>query len=96
MGLLYGTPGLVWMANPLLLLSWIFNKKKIALIFGILAIIAALSFLFIKRMIADEAGHYSSIDQHYLGYWLWLSSIVLNMGNVLYQKYLLSKKTSMS
>jgi hypothetical protein len=93
MGLMMGAPGIVWLANPLLLSSWILNKKKnrLAIIFGIIAICCALYFFSIKEMVVDEAGHKSKITNYYLGYWFWVTSMILNLGNVLFLKYRLKR-----
>jgi len=46
-------PGILWMANPLLFLMWLFllnNKNKIALIFSLLAVCFSLSFLLLDTI----------------------------------------------
>lgn len=93
MGLMMGAPGIVWLANPLLILSWIFNKKRntLAILFGVSAIICALYFFSIKEMLVDEAGHKSKITNYYLGYWFWVSSMFINLINALIQKYRFQK-----
>jgi len=76
--------GLVWLANPLLLISWIqFNKNhKFSLITSFVAMIISLSFLFFSKIIDNEAGVYSAILSYKLGYWLWLSSsLTMFIGN---------------
>ncbi|WP_419699393.1 hypothetical protein [Mucilaginibacter sp. NFX135] len=84
-GLLLGGAGISWLANPLLLISWIsINKKpKLSLITGFLAVIISFSFLFFSKIRSDEAGNYSQIISYELGYWLWvLSSLIMFAGNI--------------
>ena len=93
-GLLLGGAGITWLANPLLLISWILAKKspKFSLLTSFLAVITSLSFLLFSKIISDEAGNYSQIISYKLGYWLWvLSSVIMLGGNIwLY----LSKKSA--
>jgi len=75
--------GLSWLANPLLILSWLtFAEKKVSFLFSLLAVIAGSSFLLFTQIIVNEAGGYGPITDRHLGYWLWLSStIVMLAGN---------------
>jgi len=77
-----------WLANPFLFLSWIsFEKyKKASLLLSILATITGLSFLSFDQIMTTEAGHYSNIIEYKLGYWLWISSmVIILLGNILRQ-----------
>lgn len=68
-----------WLANPALLLAWIFTlsrKRRVeAVICSLAALGLALSFLSVKEMDRDEAGHHAKIISYGLGYWLWIGSI---------------------
>jgi uncharacterized membrane protein len=71
----YGT--VAWLGNPLLIASWItlFRRKlKWSAFLAFVALLFMLSFLFNKRIVYNEAGSYSKIAGHGLGYWLWLLS----------------------
>jgi hypothetical protein len=78
-GLLAGGAAFAWLANPLILLSWIlfFTKPKAALILSLLATLFAISFLFFNTIISSEETSYSTITARKAGYWLWLLSIAL-------------------
>lgn len=79
---------LCWLANPLLILSWIFIKNnKLSLIMSVLSTLIAISFLLFDEIIADEAGHYRRIIGYEIGYWLWVSS----NGIMLFGNYLIKK-----
>lgn len=73
--------GLIWLANPLFLLSlfsFFFNKKpKLALITSLTASILAISFTQIDEIIKNEGGFSGQITDYLLGYWLWTISILL-------------------
>ncbi len=94
-GLITGGACITWLANPLLLIAWIYLKKrpKQSIIFSGLAFIFSISFLFFDKILANEAGHYLEITQYRLGYWLWLfSSLIMLIGN-LHLKFSLSQST---
>lgn len=82
-----GTSGaaIAWLANPVLLVSWIFIKKNsISLVCSIGSLLICLSFLFFKTIIDDEAGHYNRIVGYKSGYWLWvISSLAMLTGNLI-------------
>ena len=75
----FGASCFVWLANPLLFISWglILKNKKIALRFSLAACIFSISFLLFKRVLIDEAGSYSKIISYGSGYWLWISSMLI-------------------
>ena len=79
LGTLTTGAGISWLANPLLIISWItfYKKKKIALPLSIGAMVMAASFLFFKSIITDEAGNEHAIIGYCAGYWLWLSSCIV-------------------
>tara|TARA_R110001606_G_scaffold379260_1_gene539218 strand:+ start:1426 stop:1869 length:444 start_codon:yes stop_codon:yes gene_type:complete len=85
-------PAFTWLANPLLLGSWFFFKKKpkTSLILSIIAFILMLSFLLVDEIISNEAGTKSKVVFYGLGYWLWvLSSFMMILGNLLINEKIL-------
>ena len=77
-------PAMIWLANPILLISWIRIKKreKQSLIFSSISLITMLSFLLFDEIILNESGALSRITSYGLGYWLWVSSaFIMVMGN---------------
>ena len=92
-GVFFGGAALTWLANPLLLFSWITVKLKptLSLIAALLATFVALSFLFFDEIIDNEGGTYNEIIEYKLGYWLWVSSsVVMFIGQLIIK--LTSKK----
>jgi hypothetical protein len=82
---LTGGAGISWLANPLLILSWLLLRKSSSKtwIFALLATVLAILFLNFETIIKDEAGHYEQITNVGLGYWLWLTScIVILVGSL--------------
>ena len=84
-------PGISWLANPLLIISWfvlIYKNPKISLYLSFIAVVFSLSFLLFKDIIENEGGGKSEIIAYGNGYWLWLSSCFLNFfGNlIIYSK----------
>ena len=74
-----------WIANPILFLSWITFalSKRISFIFSSLATLFAISFLFFKNVITNEAGIPMEVSHYGIGYFFWLSScIVIMIGSV--------------
>lgn len=73
--------GLIWLANPLFLLSlflFLFSKKpKLALVSSTSASILASSFTQIDEIIKNEGGFTGQITEYLLGYWLWITAIIL-------------------
>lgn len=64
-----------WLANPVLLLAWIFYKKpKIVIWLSLLAFLISLSFLLFSSIVVNEAGQFANITGYKLGYWLWIAS----------------------
>jgi hypothetical protein len=77
-----------WLANPLILASWILFKKKpkTALILNCITFILMLSFLLVDEIIDNEGGSKAIIISYNLGYWLWLlSSFTLLLGNLFFK-----------
>lgn len=87
-GFFFGGAALTWLANPLLIISWILSEKnkRVSLLFSGIAVLISVSFLLFNKVISDEAGNYSEIISYKLGYWLWvLSSSVMFIGNLIYR-----------
>jgi hypothetical protein len=77
-------PTFPWLANPLLLVSWIFFRKKpkASFILSGIAFILMLSFLLVDEIITNEAGTKSKVVSYELGYWFWVfSSFIMLIGN---------------
>ena len=71
-----GGAGISWLANPLLLSSWLVLKTnlKLALVLSLLATMFSLFFLVFDSILANETGQYQQIISREAGYWLWLLS----------------------
>jgi hypothetical protein len=85
-GAFYGGAALSWLANPLLITSWILtkNNSKYGLWTSLAATLFAALFLIFDDVIDNEAGHFNPIVAYLPGYWLWLASAaVLFIGNLL-------------
>lgn len=69
----------VWLANPLLIISWILlgMNKKGGMVLALLASLFSLSFLFYHTVLEDEAGNMGTIKNLSTGYWLWVGSCVV-------------------
>jgi len=79
-----------WLANPLLIVSWIliYKKKKAAWMTALPALMLCLSFLMFHSVIKDEAGNFSSIASIGTGYWLWLISVLVTLCGALLLNFL--------
>ena len=78
MGLFYGV--FAWVANPLLVLSWILclmGELRAASIVSAAAVLFALSFLLHSTIVASEAPTYKAVTGYGVGYWLWLASMLI-------------------
>jgi hypothetical protein len=95
-GVCFGGACLSWLANPFILVSWIIVKNvKYSFIFSLLAAISSGSFLLFNKVIVDEAGNYAEITNYKIGYWLWLSSmIIMLIGNIVRLLLKVSNKTN--
>lgn len=82
--------GICWLANPFLILSWatlIAGSRKRALIFAGISLFFSLLFLTMRNILANEGGSQSEIIAYDTGYWLWLSSCIVNcIGNLIVYK----------
>jgi hypothetical protein len=72
-----------WLANPLLLVAWVFTavgrSRTSAVSCAIVALGFSLSFLVHNDILTDEGGGRSAITEYGWGYWLWNMSIVLEV-----------------
>ncbi len=85
MGVFFGV--FAWLANPLLVLSWLLclrGKQGAALIVSIAAVLFALSFLLHSTIIASEAPTYRAVTGYGVGYWLWLASMLIMAAGTLH------------
>ncbi len=89
LGLFVGGAYICWFANPLLIISWIFFKRKnnLSIILSGLSTALCFAFLFFDKIMVDEAGHYGQIIGYRIGYWLWtMSSTIFFLGNIWLRK----------
>jgi hypothetical protein len=78
LGLLAGT--IAWLANPLLIAAWVLfwlRRDRIALALGVAALVCALSFLGVGKLLVSEAPTFAAVTGFGLGYWLWVASIMV-------------------
>lgn len=83
-GIIVGGANLCWLANPLLLVSWIFFffKTKVSFVFSLIAFLISFMFIFSTEVAIDEAGTPRQIQNLESGYWLWLfSMLIILIGN---------------
>jgi hypothetical protein len=85
LGFFLSPAGFTWLANPTIFFSWIYLNKnpRQSTIAGLVAVILSCSFLFFHKIVSDESGYPKEITGCRLGYWLWISSmIVMLIGNL--------------
>lgn len=78
--------GISWLANPLVILTWIMFSKNIkaAAWLSLFALIFSSSFLFADEIIANEAGTYRKIAHIGIGYYFWfISNFISFLSSVL-------------
>ena len=71
----------VWLANPILIFSIVFlwkEKINLSLIMASVALIASFSFFLQNSIMINEAGTEGKITGYDTGYWVWISSLILN------------------
>lgn len=78
-GMLSGGAAIAWLANPLLIASWMITRKvnNASLFISVGALLMALSFLLFDEILNDEGGGKRSIVSYQPGYWLWLLSTMV-------------------
>lgn len=73
---------IIWIANPLVICSWIAIiklRKNISIALSLSAILIALSFLFFEQVSTNEGGVSSEITGIKIGYLLWLLSLFFSL-----------------
>ncbi|MBS1743998.1 MAG: hypothetical protein JST81_13270, partial [Bacteroidetes bacterium] len=83
-GIFSGGAALSWLANPLLIMSWITQKKKlkVSMFLSMLAFLFTLSFLMFNEVPDNEAGGKHPITHLKVGYWIWVSAaFIMMIGN---------------
>lgn len=83
-GVISGGAAISWLANPLLIFSWIFQKKnaKVSMFLSMFSFLLSLSFLMFGEVLDNEAGGKHAITGLKPGYWLWVgSNFVMLIGN---------------
>ena len=85
-----------WIANPLLIISWItfYKKPKLSLLTSIFAAILSISFLFFKNILYDNEGHYRQISYVFSGYYLWVCSVIIILAFNLTENYFEKKNAN--
>src|ERR1700749_1443297 len=71
--------GFTWLANPALLVSWIYINRspRKSLIASTLSTFLSFSFLLFTDVIVSEGGNTAKITNYRIGYWLWLTSSII-------------------
>jgi hypothetical protein len=95
-GMLLGGAYGCWVANPFLVVSWFFIKRKplVATILSGIAIGIGLWFTTYTEIMGDEGGNYDEITGYAMGYWFWLSSMVAVFLGSLWLLLVHKKKTT--
>lgn len=86
--------GLAWLANPLLIISWVLTWKEHRLnwLFALLAAGFSLLFLAGHSIPRDEAGNMEKITGVQGSYWLWVAACLVQLtGSIV---FMLRKKKS--
>ena len=88
---------MIWLVNPISLIAILYFLKadEICKVFSIAALLLSLTYIFWKKILIAENGRMADINSLCLGYWLWISSVViLNFGIFYSFKQLKKTKTS--
>ena len=73
---------LAWLGNPALFVSWSLlaaNKPRLSLFSAIIGCVLVITFLFERAVPTGEAPEPSLVVGYGIGYWLWLTSTVLQV-----------------
>ncbi len=72
--------GISWLANPLLISSWllVYKNTRYSQYLSIFAVLLSLSFLLLTKVVTNEGGYPNTISSYGAGYWLWFSSCIVN------------------
>ena len=80
---------IIWLANPIYLWSIFLTitGSKNGKYFSYIASLLACSFYFVDEIVASESGSYSEITSLELGYYFWVSSMIIwSLGHYIYVK----------
>jgi hypothetical protein len=80
LGISASPANMIWIANPLLITSWLATFRRwtlFPLLLGGSALVLALTFLFAKTAVTNEGGIPFPITGYRTGYWLWLASMTM-------------------
>ncbi|QXP78681.1 MULTISPECIES: hypothetical protein [Winogradskyella] len=69
--------GISWLANFLIIFSWLFRHKRTSLYYSLSALILGISFLFIDEIVMGTNNKYGKITGYGIGYYLWISSFLI-------------------
>ncbi|WHO38200.1 hypothetical protein PMI04_016800 [Sphingobium sp. AP49] len=87
-GFLAGWANLSWLANPILLLSWKYGRRRNGLV-GLSSAFVALLFASIPLMVSDivtnEGGVATGIEGFGVGYWLWMAAIGVMVAGYIFE-----------
>jgi hypothetical protein len=74
-GLYYSLSAVAWFANPCIIIAWrtVNKRPRMSLLFSVLAVIAAVAFLFFRDVYKSDSD-INSIADFNAYYWLWLGS----------------------
>ena len=79
--------GFSWLANFLIVFSWLFKHKGTSLYYSLSALILGVSFLFIDEIVMGTNNKYGKITDYDIGYYLWiLSFLMMTIRNILNYK----------
>ena len=79
--------GICWLANFLIIFSWLFRDKKTSLYYSLSALILGISFLFVDEIVMGTNNKYGKITGYDIGYYLWISSfLIMTIRNILNYK----------
>lgn len=84
-----GWPYVTWLANPLLLLTWVslaLSTRLLSLMFSAAALALGASFALTKQIVTNEGGVPGSIASFEWGYKLWVASMVASVMSALLVK----------
>ncbi|HQR02063.1 MAG TPA: hypothetical protein PLA61_14520 [Ferruginibacter sp.] len=81
-----------WLANPLLIISWILQKRnpRGSMLLTMFAFLFTLSFLLFDSVLANENGQQQAITSYKPGYWFWVCSAGIMMLGGFVQVYRLN------
>lgn len=70
---------MIWMANPFYFvgLVYFYKSKQDSLKFSFISLIISTSFILWKEILVSESGRTAKITTLGIGYWLWVSSILV-------------------